>query len=332
MNQRRGPASTKQGSNPPGMEESTTVTALEPVEPSSLWRRSPSPRAEQRVPKAPRTWAWLGLVPLFAFLLLFLVAPALSVFNRAITGNDGNRGFTALGKAFSGQNLDAFKFSVWLSFWAALAGVVLGSLLAYATTLIKRPRWLRSIITSFSGVAANLGGIPLAFAFVALLGRQGLLTKILDGLFHFKLYGTSFALDSTWGLTVVYSYFNIPLMVLITLPAIDGLKVSWREACANLGGTSLTYWRRVGIPVLTPSLLGGFLLLFANSFSAYATAAALTSKSSIVPLRIGFYLRGDISANEDQLGFALAMWMIIIMTVCMGAYWLLRKRAERWQQ
>ena len=298
----------------------------------------PSPRGHaSRVapagsPRRPRNWSWAGLIPLFAFLTLFLIVPAISVFGRAITANDGSRNWSALRQAFSGQNLDAFKFSVLLSFFAAAVGVVVGTLLAYAATIIKRPKWLRSIITSFSGVAANLGGIPLAFAFIALLGRQGLLTKILDGLFNFQLYGTSFKLDSTWGLTVVYSYFNVPLMVLITLPAIDGLKQSWREACANLGGTSFTFWRRVGLPVLAPSLLGGFLLLFANSFSAYATAAALTQKSLIVPLRIGFYLRGDVSANEDQLGFALATWMIIIMTICMGLYWMLRKRAERWQQ
>ena len=306
------------------------MTTLEQVDSQSRGRAAGAAPAVSG--RAPRSWAWVGLVPLFAFLALFLVIPAISVFNRALTANDGSREFSALRKAFSGQNLDAFKFSMQLSFWAALVGVVIGTLLAYAATVIRRPRWLRSIITSFSGVAANLGGIPLAFAFIALLGRQGLLTKILDGIFHFKLYSTSFTLDSNWGLTTVYSYFNIPLMVLITLPAIDGLKQSWREACANLGGTSFTYWRRVGIPVLTPSLLGGFLLLFANSFSAYATAAALTSKSLIVPLRIGFYLRGDVSANEDQLGFALATWMIIIMTFCMGAYWILRKRAERWQQ
>lgn len=284
------------------------------------------------VSSAPRSFAWLGLVPLLAFLALFLVVPAISVFQRALTANDGSIGTEALRKAFTGQNLDAFKFSVWLSARAALVGVVLGTLLAYAATTIRRPKWLRSLITSFSGVAANLGGIPLAFAFVALLGRQGLLTKILSSVFHFELYGGDFRLDTTWGLTTVYSYFNIPLMVLITLPAIDGLKPAWREACANLGGTSLTYWRRVGIPVLMPSLLGGFLLLFANSFSAYATAAALTQKSLIVPLRIGFYLRGDVSANEDQLGFSLAAWMILIMTLCMGLYWVLRKRAERWQQ
>ena len=292
-------------------------------------------RAERAAPVAPRRQrnrSWIGLVPLLVFLTLFLIVPAISVFQRALTDNRGTLGTKALKDAFTGQNFDAFKFSVRLSAQSALVGVVIGTLLAYAATVLRRPRWLRSLVTSFSGVAANLGGIPLAFAFIALLGRQGLLTKILEGLFGYKLYGGSFTLDSTWGLTVVYSYFNVPLMVLITLPAIDGLKVAWREACANLGGTSWTYWTRVGLPVLTPSLLGGFLLLFANSFSAYATAAAISQKSLIVPLRIGFYLRGDVSANEDQLGFSLAAWMIVVMTVCMGLYWFLRKRAERWQR
>ena len=311
--------------------------------PRSGDRRLPTPdpalavggRAAGAAPTAsrhPRNRAWLGLVPLLAFMTLFLVVPAIVVFQRALTDNDGKVGFTALRNAFTGQNFDAFVFSVRLSVQSALVGVVIGALLAYAATTITRPRWLRSLVASFSGVAANLGGIPLAFAFIALIGRQGLLTKILDGAFGYKLYGGSFTLDSTWGLTTVYSYFNIPLMVLVTLPAVDGLKASWREACANLGGTTLTYWRRIGLPVLFPSLLGGFLLLFANSFSAYATAAAISRKSLIVPLRIGFYLRGDVSANEDQLGFALAAWMILIMTISMGLYWFLRKRAERWQQ
>ena len=133
-------------------------------------------------------------------------------------------------------------------------------LLAYAAATIRRPKWLRSIDYLVSAaVAANLGGIPLAFAFIALIGRQGLGTKILSA-FGFDLYGNDFQIDSTWGFTTVYAYFQIPLMVLITLPAIDGLKSSWRESAANLGGTSFTYWRRIGLPVLAPSLLGGFLL------------------------------------------------------------------------
>jgi putative spermidine/putrescine transport system permease protein len=279
--------------------------------------------------RAPRNWAWVGLLPFFAFLVLFLVIPTIAVFSKALYDSEGQFGTAALKDAFTGQNLDAFKFSVKLSAMAAAVGVVVGALLAYAAASIRRPKWLRSLVTAFSGVAANLGGVPLAFAFVTLLGRQGLATKILDGL-GYDLYGNGFSLDTTTGFVSVYSYFNIPLMVLITLPAIDGLKVSWREACANLGGTTFTYWRRIGLPVLTPSLLGGFLLLFANSFSAYATAAAMTTQSLIVPLRIQFYLSGDF-AGRDQLGFSLAAWMILIMTVSMGLYWALRKRAERWQ-
>jgi len=286
-------------------------------------------------PKARRSWAWLGVVPFFAFILLFLVVPAVSVFSEALKNEDGSFGFGSMKAAFQGQNFDAFVFSVKFSAGAALVGVVVGTLLAYAAATATRPRWLRNLVTSFSGVAANLGGLPLAFAFLALLGRQGLLTKILAN-FGWDIYNGNFnlgpkGLGEVPGLITVYSYFNIPLMVLITLPAIDGLKASWREASSNLGGTSFTYWRRVGIPVLTPSLLGGFLLLFANSFSAYATAKILTDNSKIVSLRLGLFLGGDISVGKDAIGYSLAAWMIIIMAVSMGLYWVLRKRAEKWQ-
>ena len=290
---------------------------------------APGGRAASAAPEARRSWAWLGLLPFLAFLSLFLIVPAISVFSKSLFDKEGRFGFDALRNAFRGENLSAFSFSVRLSLLSAFIGVVIGGLLAYAAASLRRPKWLRSLITSFSGVAANLGGVPLAFAFIALIGRQGVGTKVLSAL-GYDLYGGSFAIDDIWGFSTVYAYFQIPLMVLITLPAIDGLKSSWRESAANLGGTTFTYWRRVGLPVLTPALLGGFLLLFANAFSAYATAAAMTGKSLIVPLRIGFYLRGDISTGEEQLGFSLAAWMVIIMAVAMCLYYALRKRSERW--
>ncbi|MEX0848021.1 MAG: ABC transporter permease subunit [Ilumatobacteraceae bacterium] len=276
-----------------------------------------------------RNWAWLGLVPFLSFLVLFLFIPAVSVFINALRTEDG-WSLSGMQEGITGQNWEAFKFSITFSAGAALVGVVFGTLLAYAAATATRPRWLRSVVAAFSGVAANMGGLPLAFAFLSLLGRQGVLTKIL-GAWGWDLYGGDFDLGNVSGLIIVYAYFNVPLMVLITLPAIDGLKQSWREACANLGGTTTTYWRRVGLPVLAPSLLGGFLLLFANSFSAYATASVLTDNSKIVPLRIGFFLGGDVSIGEDAVGFSLAAWMIIVMAVCMSLYWIARKRAERWQ-
>ena len=174
-----------------------------------------------------------------------------------------------------------------------------------------------------------MGGVVLAFAFLSLLGAQGLGTKIIKSA-GIDLYGGRFRLDRFAGWVTVYMYFQIPLMVLVTLPAIDGLKESWREASANLGGTTFTYWRRVGIPVLLPSMLGGFMLLFANSFSAYATIYALNNGADVVPVKISFFLQGDI-AGKSPMPFALAAWMVLFMAVSMGAYFLLRRRAERWR-
>jgi putative spermidine/putrescine transport system permease protein len=273
----------------------------------------------------------MGLLPFFGFLTLFLILPAISVFQEALHNTAGHVSFASMKDAFTGQNFDAFKFSVGFSAVAAAVGVVFGTLLAYAAATATRPRWLRNVVSSFSGVAANMGGIVLAFAFIALIGPQGIATKALK-YFGWNLYGGSWSLGSISGVTMVYSYFNIPLMVLITLPAIDGLKASWREACTNLGGTTFTYWRRVGFPVLLPSLLGGFMLLFANSFSAYATAKILTDSTKIVSLRLAFYLGGDVNVGQDAIGFALAAWMILITAFAMLVYWRLRKKAERWQQ
>jgi putative spermidine/putrescine transport system permease protein len=290
----------------------------------------PGALAPEIHPKRRVSWAWVGVLPFLSFLLLFLFIPAISVFNNAFRTEAGYS-LSGMQDAISGQNRSAFWFSIRFSALAAAVGVLFGTLLAYAAATATRPKWLRNVVTSFSGVAANMGGLPLAFAFLTLLGRQGLLTKVLKDGLGWDLYAGGFSLGTVNGLVVVYSYFNIPLMVLITLPAIDGLKPAWREACANLGGTTITYWRRVGIPVLLPSLFGGFLLLFANSFSAYATASALTDNSKIVSRRIGFFLGGDVSIGEDAVGYALAAWMIVITAFCMAIYWIARKRAERWR-
>ena len=279
--------------------------------------------------RAPRHWLrWLGLLPFVAFLTIFLLLPAFGVVRKAFVGTHGEFSMAAMGKALTKER-KAFRQSVSLSFLTALLGVLIGTPLAYLAATAKRPKWFRTVVSAFSGVAANLGGVVLAFAFISLLGFQGLGTKILKAL-GVDLYGHGFKLNDFKGWVTVYLYFQIPLMILLMLPAIDGLKASWREASSNLGGTTWTYWRRVGIPVLLPSMLGGFMLLFANAFSAYATAYALNTGANLVPVKISFYLQGDV-ADVSPVPFALATWMIIIMVVSMGTYFWLRKRAERWQ-
>jgi putative spermidine/putrescine transport system permease protein len=276
-------------------------------------------RARGRAP------AVLGLVPFFAFVALFLLWPALTVFTSA--AGDGGRHLT---DAISGQYRSSFWASIRLSALTAVIGAVAGTALAYAIVVVPRPRWLRSAAVAFAGVAANLGGIPLAFAFITALGNQGLLTIALRD-HGIELLDTPFKLYGFWGLAVVYLYFQIPLMVLVMLPAIDGLQPAWREAAANLGAPARMYWRYVGLPILAPAAMGGVLLLFANAFSAYATAYALTTgASNLVPVQIRFFLQGNTISGNGELGYALAAWMILVMTVCMTGYLLLRRRTARW--
>jgi putative spermidine/putrescine transport system permease protein len=289
-------------------------------------------RADGTVPAARRSFRlspWLGLVPFFAFLFLFLLLPTIGIVQKAFTGEDGGFDSSTFTSIF-GDESKAFWGSIKISLVTAALGVVFGTAIAYAAATAT-PRWLRPVVSAFCGVAANMGGIVLALLFFTLLGRQGLGTKLVREGLGYDLYASGwFDITSFWGWVTVYMYFQIPLMVLVTLPAVDGLKPAWREASANLGGTTITYWRRVGLPVLTPSMLGGFLLLFANSFSAYATVYALNNQANVVPVKISFGLSGDVGVR-GSVPYALASWMIIMIGVAMGGYLLLRRRAERWQ-
>ena len=305
------------------------------------WMVSPSPRedviggpvgsrASSTSTQKPQ-FLWLPLLPYFLFVAMFLIVPAVVLFTKAFQPVTGSTK-SAMLEALESSSRSSFLFSLKLSLISAILGSVLGFMFALATSRIERPRRLRQLITGFSGVAANLGGIPLAFAFIAALGSQGLFTRAL---FHngIDLYGMGFKIYDFWGIVVVYLYFQIPLMLLVMMPAIDGLRPTWREAASNIGASRSQYWRRVGLPILAPSLMGGMLLLFANAFSAYATAYALSSGGSrLVPVQIRFYLQGNTITGKGNLGYALAAWMVLILLFVMSGYLILRHRAERWRK
>jgi putative spermidine/putrescine transport system permease protein len=274
---------------------------------------------------------WLGILPFAIFVSAFLLWPSFSVFRSALQPVEGSTK-PAMLEAISGQYLSSILFSMRMSAITAILGMVIGTLVAIAVVSLDRMRGLRNLMVGYSAVAANLGGIPLAFAFVASLGMQGLYTKMLS-VIGINLTDMGFKISDFSGIVIVYLYFQIPLMTLVMLPAVDGLKSTLREAAANLGASSRQYWKSVGIPLLTPSLLGGFLLLFANAFSAYATAYALSSRGSrLVSVQIRFYLQGNTITGKSNLGYALAAWMIIVMVVAMSGYLGLRRVSERWRR
>ncbi len=230
---------------------------------------------------------------------------------------------------FSPSILSAYWVTIRISLASAIGGGILGFFMAYAVTLGGLPKGLRNALLTFSGVASNFAGVPLAFAFIATLGRTGMITVLLKSL-GIDLYDRGFSLYSFWGLTLTYLYFQFPLMILIITPALDGLKREWREAAENLGASSWTYWRRVALPVLTPSILGAMILLFGNAFGAYATALSLTGGFiNLITILIGSQIKGDVLQNTG-LGYALAIGMVIVMAGAIGLYYGLRRRSERW--
>ena len=273
--------------------------------------------------------AWFGVAPFFIFAVMFLILPTGYLVVGAFQDPSGNYTLATIGDLFQPQIISAYWVSFKLSAITALAGAVVGFFLAYAGVIGGLPRWIRPMLMTFSGVASNFAGIPLAFAFIATLGRVGLVTTLLIKYLDFNIYSTAFNLLSFWGLALTYLYFQIPLMVLIMAPALDGLKREWREASAILGASAWQYWRHVALPILWPSLLGTTLLLFANAFGAIATAYGLVGSSlNIVTVVLYAQIRGDVLHNPN-LGYALALGMILITGLSNSAYIWLSGRTQK---
>ena len=298
------------------------------AESADVERPGPNGSGRRRLPLA-----WLGVVPFFAYAFAFLLLPSAVVLIGAF--QDGEGGYTTKNVSeviHTHQYLNAYRTSIEISLVTAVAGGLLGLLMAYAVVRAGTPRWIRPTLTTFSGVAANFAGVPLAFAFIATLGTLGIVTKFLDEHLGFNPYQHGFSLFTFTGVCLVYLYFQIPLMILVIAPALDGLRVEWREASANLGGNDIHYWRHIGLPVLLPSIIGAVVLLFGNAFSAYATAYALTGGAvNLVPLIIGQNIGGDVLSNP-HLSEALAFGMIVVIAVSMVLYALLQRRASRWMR
>jgi putative spermidine/putrescine transport system permease protein len=274
---------------------------------------------------------YAGIVPFTAYVVLGLIIPMIAVAVGAFQNPDtGAWTLQNVNIATHGIYLTGFRESIILSVLAAVLPAIFGLLIAYAIFTAKRASLLRQVVITMSGVFANFGGVPLAFLFITTLGSSGLETQWLKDI-GWDVYAGGFSLYSVTGIVVVYMYFQIPLMVLVTLPALEGLKPAWREAAENLGARSWSYWRHVGGPVLMPSVLGAALLLFGFGLSAYATAQALTSGTvALTSIQIGSFLSGNVIAGQGNVGQALSLGMVVIIAVVMVFYILLQRRAAKW--
>jgi putative spermidine/putrescine transport system permease protein len=276
---------------------------------------------------------YAGILPFTAYVVLGLVIPMIAVAVGAFQDPDtGAWTLHNIDIATHGVYLTGFRESIILSVLSAVLPAIFGLLIAYAiaTARGRGGAALRQVTITASGVFANFGGVPLAFLFITTLGSSGLETQWLKDI-GWDIYAGGFSLYTVTGIVVVYMYFQIPLMVLVILPALEGLKPAWREAAENLGARSWGYWRYVGGPVLMPAVLGSTLLLFGFGLSAYATAQALTSGTiPLTSIQIGSFLSGNVIAGQGNVGKALGLGMVVIIAVVMLFYILLQRRAAKW--
>ena len=271
--------------------------------------------------------AWLGLLPFFLFSIAFLFLPVAYLVIGSFLDQSGAPSLQNYADLSTGIIPGAFANSIEISLVTAIAGGIFGFLLAAAVILGGLPSFLRSALMTFSGVASNFAGVPLALAFIFTLGNLGFLTVLLRDA---GVELPTRLLTTKTGLEVVYMYFQFPLMILIIAPALDGLRREWREAAENAGASAFQYWRYVALPILAPSILGAMILLFGNSFGAQATAFQLTGGTlNIITLVISSQIRGDVLHNTG-LGYAAAMGMVVIMGVSIALYSVLQRRSERW--
>jgi putative spermidine/putrescine transport system permease protein len=286
---------------------------------------------DARAGRTRRPGQYLALVPFFAYVTLFLLIPTLIVAIGAFQDAQGAPTTGNVAAVLTEQTfVDAFVRSIELSVATALAGAILGGLLAWAVASGNPDGLLRQVVVAASGVLAQFGGVMLAFAFLATFGFNGLVTVVLHDRVGLD-FGAGTWLYGLAGLAVVYTYFQIPLMLIVFLPALEGLRQEWRDASASLGGSSWAYWRHVAGPILAPSFLGATLLLFTNAISAYATAAALVSQGSpIVPLQISATMNSEVILGQANVGKALALGMIVVVAIVMSLYAIIQRRTSRW--
>jgi len=281
--------------------------------------------------KTGRISDWLGFVPFLLFCLAFEIVPVFFLLRGSFI--EKTTGQLTLQHYLDLQRLlyiNSFWNSIKLSGLTALIGVILGTFIGYAIYRWPSER-IREALITLSDVTTNFAGAPLAFAFVVILGMNGVVTQFLAQYFHYELY-PNFSIYSFSGLILAYVYFQLPLMVLLILPAFAGIKKEWRESAQSLGADTLRFWWRIGIPVLMPSLIAGLTLLFANAFGAYATAYTLVqAKLALVTLQIGYMIAGEV--RQDQgIGMAMAVLSLVIMGLSIAAYQVATLRGRRWSR
>lgn len=255
----------------------------------------------------------LAMLPFLIVALLYEIIPLVMVVINSFQPDAGG--------SFTLENYEtvftkllyqkAITNSIKISLVSSIVGIVIAFFGAQAVHSHKGK--MNQVFLTILNMVSNFAGIPLAFAYMILLGNAGFMIHVgqtlgLEGLANYNLYTSN-------GMSMIYVYFQIPLSTLLLIPAFEGIRKEWKEASALLGAGNATFWTKVGIPVLMPSILGTFSVLFANALAAYATVYALMMNNiSLLPVQIAGSYVGEVKIKPG-LGGALSVVMMVMMVL-----------------
>ncbi len=253
----------------------------------------------------------IWLIPFILLILAFEILPVITIINSSFLQSDGTYYTLKQYKLIFNNKfyLQSIENSVVISLISSIVGLLVALIGSHSIT--KLPAKVRDNVLMLSNMTSNFAGVPLAFAFMILIGINGVFTVIAKNL-GIKLF-QGFNLYSEMGLIVVYIYFQIPLGILLLYPVFDNIKKEWIDAAVMLGASSINFWRYIGLPVILPGLLGTFGILFANAMGAYATAYALVGNFNLMTIRISSLISGDITLDPNLAsGMAVILGLILI--------------------
>ncbi|MGF1787425.1 ABC transporter permease subunit [Photobacterium swingsii] len=286
---------------------------------STLTQASPA-SSSQTTSRLSKLKPALWLAPFAVFFYLFQLAPMIWVLVNSFIYDD-EFALDNYSEIFdSAFMMQAFSNSLWLSIWSSIIGLAIATLLV--SSLRRVDSKIRDGVVAFTNMSSNFSGVPLAFAFIIILGTNGAITLLL------KQYGLlgDFDLYGKWGLLVLYIYFQIPLAVLLLYPAFDALNDDWQAAAALLGAKTWHYWLKVALPVLSPALFGTLIILIANAIGAYASVFALTSGNyNIITVRIASLVSGDLFLEPNLAAAISVILMAMLAFITVVNQWLIAK-------
>lgn len=252
-----------------------------------------------------RTWATVALAAVLGWIVLY---PLLLVARESVHGPEGVT-FAYFGRFL--REAAAWR-ALWASLWTSLASVILaGAIGVPLAFLFERAEFPgRRLIGALVALPAVLPPLVGVIAFLFLYGETGFVARLVQAVLGRD--EPPWRLEGAWAILLVHAYSMYVYFYLFTRAGLAGLDRSAIEAAQSLGASRWRTFRRVTIPLLTPSLRGAALLTFMTALASFSAPYIFGGGFRVMPTQIVFTrLNGDY-------GMAMVQTVVLSLVALAG--------------